>query len=173
MRLMKLALTWFILALATAGCGAGAHGAVTFARAHDDLDPTGLKLKVKSAEVEGRADGSVVLRGTPILVFSKTEARIPADNPTGPGVLLFSVSGDQVEGNGKRGKFNEDDDELTFDGLTIAIHDNVPTLLISGYRIPTKMTFEAIPRRGKRAALLLSLFILAASQILDQRDKAR
>lgn len=163
-----LALAVWLLA-----CGPRAHGAdVRFAKATDDLDPTGLKLAVKSAELDGRADGSVVLHGKPVLVFSKREARVPADDPKAEGPTIFSVSGDDVEGNGKHGSFSADNDTLTFDGLTIAIRDGAPVVLISGHRIDTKLKFEVLPARAKRAALLLTLFILAISSQLDQRDAA-
>ena len=160
-------LTPWVFAFATSAlaCGAGTRAAEsTHAPAYAGLDPTGLKLLVKHAELEGRADGSVLYKGKPLLVFSSTEARVPADDPKESSVLLFSVSGDEVRGSGKPGRFGPGNDSVTFDdGLSVAIRDGAPVVLMSGYRISTKLKFEALPERAKRAALLLCVFVLAMS----------
>lgn len=170
-RLFVRALMLTAFAACLFACGAGAQGAgVRFAPASADLDPTGLKLTVKNAVLDGRADGTVVLHDKTLMIFSKTEARVPANGPTAPSILLFTVSGDKVEGNGKSGAFNATNDVLTFNGLSIAIRDGVPEVLLSGYRIPTKMKFDALPAQAKRAGLILVLFILAVSQHLDDKE---
>lgn len=131
------------------------------------LRADGLRLTVgqpASFVLEGSPSGRVFTKGTTMFVVTPTEIQSPRETD-GSSVVVFRMKGDKVVGNGKVGTFDATNDTLTFDnGLSVTIRDGVPFVSTSEGMLPLKMKFESLPTGSKRAALLITLLILAVAE---------